>query len=87
MANDMARMTQRQAVLEWLKSGDTITSFDAFKELGVTRLSAIIFNLRQEGYNIESEDLKTTNRFGGKVTFSRYRLVDSPDGQMTIDGL
>ena len=67
-------MTQTQAVLDWLKSGDTISSFEAFKELGVTRLSAIIFQLRKKGYNITSIDEKTTNRFGGMVTFSRYKL-------------
>ena len=67
-------MTQTQAVLDWLKSGDTISSFEAFKELGVTRLSAIIFQLRKKGYNITSTDEKTTNRFGGTVTFSRYKL-------------
>lgn len=70
-------MTQTQAVLDWLKSGDTISSFEAFKELGVTRLSAIIFRLRQKGYHITSVDEKTTNRFGGTVTFSRYKLEEA----------
>lgn len=69
-------MTQTQAVLDWLKSGDTISSFEAFRELGVTRLSAIIFRLRQKGYSITSVDEKTTNRFGGTVTFSRYKLEE-----------
>ena len=67
-------MTQTQAVLDWLMTGDGITSFDAFKELGVTRLSAIIFNLRKKGYEIASEELTTINRFGSKVRYSRYTL-------------
>lgn len=70
-------MTQTQAVLDWLMSGDSISSFEAFKELGVTRLSAIVFRLRQKGYNITSTDEKTTNRFGGTVTFSRYKLEEA----------
>ena len=70
----MARRTQKDAVLEWLKTGASISSLDAFKELGVTRLSAIIFNLRKEGYAIKATDFQTTNRFGGRVTFSRYSL-------------
>lgn len=69
-------MTQTDAVLEWLKTGDSISSFEAFKELGVTRLSAIIFSLRKKGYNITSEDEKTVNRFGGTVVFSRYKLEE-----------
>jgi len=67
-------MTQTQAVLDILKSGDSISSLEAFQEFGITRLSAIIFNLRKKGYVITSDNIKTTNRFGGTVTFSRYRL-------------
>lgn len=70
----MARKTQTNAVLEWLQTGDGITSLDAFKELGVTRLSAIIFNLRRQGYDIEAEDVKVKNRFGSTVTVAKYYL-------------
>lgn len=70
-------MTQTQAVLDWLMSGDSISSLEAFKELGITRLSAIIFNLRKKGYNITSEDEKTVNRFGSTVVFSRYKLEEA----------
>lgn len=70
-------MTQREAVLDWLMSGDTISSFEAFKELGVTRLSAIIYDLRKKGYSITSEDEKTVNRFGSTVVFSRYKLEEA----------
>lgn len=71
-------MTQRRAVLDWLESGDSITSYDAFRELGITRLSSIIFNLRKNGYDIRSDSVSMTNRFGNKVTFTRYRLVGKP---------
>ena len=67
-------MTQTEAVLDILKSGDSISSLEAFQEFGITRLSSIIFNLRKKGYAITSDNIKTTNRFGGTVTFSRYRL-------------
>lgn len=70
----MARRTQQQAVLDWLKTGTGISSFDAFKALGVTRLSAIIFNLRKKGYDIESEEVEVTNRFGANVRVARYYL-------------
>lgn len=69
-------MTQREAILNVLKSGESITSFEAFSEFGITRLSAIVFDLRKKGYLISSEDIETTNRFGGKVRFSRYKLED-----------
>lgn len=67
-------MNQTDAVLEWLKTGAGITTFEAFEELGVTRLSAIIFRLRDKGYSIKSETLWTVNRYGAKVKYSRYYL-------------
>lgn len=75
----MARKTQTDAVLEWLQTGAGITSLDAFKELGVTRLSAIIFNLRRQGYDIESENVRVRNRFGNVVTVAKYYLKDSTE--------
>lgn len=69
-------MTQTQAVLDWLRAGAGITSMEAFKELGVTRLSSIIFNLRKRGYDIESEDLETINRYGTRTKFTRYVLKE-----------
>ena len=73
----MARRTKQQAVLEWLQTGAGITSMEAFKSLGATRLSAIIFELRAKGYDIKAEDVKVKNRFGSTVTVARYTLNDS----------
>lgn len=70
-------MTQMEAVLHVLKSGESISSIQAFNEFGITRLSAIIFNLRKKGYPISSESIKTTNRFGGTVYFSKYKLEEA----------
>ena len=75
----MARRTQQQAVLDWLKTGTGISSMDAFKALGVTRLSGVVFNLRKKGYNIESEEIETTTRFGSRVKIARYYLKDPVD--------
>lgn len=67
---------QQERVLEYMREFGGITSLDAFKDLGVTRLSAVIFNLKADGYRIESEPMKTVNRYGEKVRFSRYKLAD-----------
>ena len=75
----MARRTQQQAVLDWLKTGTGISSMDAFKALGVTRLSAVVFNLRKKGYNIESEEIEVTTRFGSRVKIARYYLKEQVD--------
>ncbi len=66
-------MTQKQAVLNYLRQRP-ITSFEAFAELGVTRLARIIFNLRKDGNIIEGDDVVRKNRYGQTVRFTRYIL-------------
>lgn len=71
-------MTKTQAVLDWLKTYASISSMEAINNFGATRLSAIIFNLRKKGYNIETVTCEGTDRFGNKMQFARYYLRDSP---------
>ena len=61
-------------VLKYLKDFGSITTYQAFTDLGCTRLSEYIRQLREE-YAIEDEWLKTTNRYGKKVKFKKYYLV------------
>ena len=70
-------MNKHKAVLQWLQTGASISSMEAINNFGATRLSAIIFDLRKRGYDITSVDEKTTNRFGGTVVFSRYKLEEA----------
>ena len=48
--------TKTGKVLSHLQREGSITSWDAIQLYRATRLSAIIFNLRDEGYNIESKN-------------------------------
>lgn len=68
------KITQKHIILEHLKTFNHITSIEAFSNYGVTRLSAVIFLLRKDGYDIDSEPIHITNRFGGKCTFAKYIL-------------
>ena len=70
-------MTQEQRVLEYLKDFGSITSWEAIKEFGATRLSAIIYNLRNKGYNITSRFSSAKNRYGDKVQFAIYELKEN----------
>lgn len=67
-------MNKTQMVLNHLESGRSITSFEAFEAYGATRLSAIIFNLRNRGYDISSTDKEEKDRFGNDTRFVEYRL-------------
>ena len=66
---------QADAILWHLKTYGTITSYEAIKEYGATRLSAIIFNHRKNGYTIESTPLKKKTRFGRTTTIAKYNYL------------
>lgn len=65
----------REKILQYIKDYGSITTFQAFIDLGCTRLSEYIRQLRLE-YNIEDEWVYTTNRYGKKVKFKRYWLEE-----------
>lgn len=69
-------MTKTQAVLDWLKTHTSISSMEAIENFGATRLSAIIFNLKKRGYNIETVMCDGRDRFGNQTRFARYYLKD-----------
>lgn len=64
--NIMSKVTQNNAVLEYMFKHGKITSFEAFEKLHITRLSGRIFDLRKQGVNIEK--VMTTSADGD----SRY---------------
>lgn len=80
----MAKTNQRAEVLRYLQTFGSITSWEAIREFGATRLSAIIFDLRKQGHNIISEDVTTKNRFGNTVTYAKYIYVKETDGQFQL---
>lgn len=70
----MGKKTQAERVLEYIKRFGSITTLEAFRDLGVTRLSARIFELRNKGLNIDSTSVTSKNRYGEKCTYAKYFL-------------
>ena len=70
--------SQSDAILWHLKNYGSITSYEAIKEYGATRLSAIIFNHRKEGYDIDSMPLTKKTRFGRNTTIAKYIYTAPP---------
>jgi Helix-turn-helix domain len=60
-------MTQKQRILERLKTGEWLSSVEAIREMYITRLGARIWDLRKEHYEIEER------KVAGKG-YSEYRL-------------
>ncbi len=68
------RETHKTRLLEYLKTHDSISQLEATGILHNTRLSATVFELRKDGYNIETVDTKGINVYGEKTNYGRYRL-------------
>ena len=68
------KITRKARVLEALKTG-TVSPWYAINNLGNTRLSASIFELKKDGHEISMKMEKGTNKFGDNITYSRYTLV------------
>lgn len=64
--------TQCDYVLEYLENNGTITSFECIKNLGITRLSARIADLKERGHIITGETVTSKNRAGRSVHYTRY---------------
>lgn len=68
-------MTQCERVLKYMDDFGTISTMQAFSDLGVTRLASRIHDLKQMGYDIESETRYSKNRYGENTHYSVYRRV------------
>lgn len=67
------RTTHTDRIEQYIREHGSITSWEAIKEFGITRLSAVIYNLRYErNLDIETRYETMKNRYGDKVTFARY---------------
>lgn len=71
----MKKQTHTERLLSYLVQHDEITSLEAIRDLGNTRLSASIFNLKKDGYFFETKNVSVPNRFGGLTKVARYKLI------------
>ncbi len=70
----MKKNSYSELILKHLQDYGEITSWEAIKEYGCTRLSAVIYNLRKI-YVIESELETSINRYGKEVRYAKYKLI------------
>lgn len=66
------KLTQRQAILKYIEDFGSITPFEAFSELGITKLATRISEMRQDGMEFHIEQVEVKNRYGKVVHFAKY---------------
>lgn len=67
------KLTKReQRVFDYALKFNGITSLEAFVDLGETRLSGCIFQLKQKGVNISTQFIDVQNRYGEARRVKKY---------------
>lgn len=70
------KMTQKDMVLDHLKKYRRITDLEAYRDMGIRRLAAVVSDLRSEGHMIRTENTTRPNRYGRRTTFATYILEE-----------
>lgn len=73
------KTTQCQRILDYMNQFGSISTLEAFRDLGVARLASRIHDLKGMGYNITSEIKSSKNRFGERTYFKSYRLAEEKE--------
>ena len=70
-------MNQHERIKDYLKEFGSISTMEAFRDLGITRLGAHILEIERQGVEIERKTEYALNRYGQKVHYTRYCLADN----------
>lgn len=65
-------VTQKRLILDYIDTFGSITPMDAFIDLGITKLSTRVGELKRDGYNIKGTLEKGVNRYGKPTRYMRY---------------
>lgn len=67
--------TQCKRILRYMQVFGSISTREAFNDLGVARLASRIHDLKEQGIPISGKMETTKNRYGETVSYKRYRLA------------
>jgi hypothetical protein len=72
----MKRPSQCERIIEFIKEHGSITDKQAEDALGCRRLASRIYDLKTQGYPIQSEMITVKNRWKEKCRVARYSLAE-----------
>lgn len=67
--------TQCDHILDYIERFGSITSWQAYADLGITQLAARVWELKSRGYEFETTRVYTENRMGERTHYDEYRLI------------
>ena len=71
------KVKQIERVMMYLDRYGSITTREAFNDLGIARLASRIHDLKKIGYPIKSETIRVKNRFGEDTHYTKYSLEET----------
>lgn len=81
----MVKVNQRQRILSYIDEFGSITPYEAFRDLGITKLASRVSELiNKDGIAISKVKEHALNRYGEKVHYMRY-LREKDDGGVHKD--
>lgn len=70
------KVTQCQRIIDYIHQFGSISTLEAFRDLGVARLASRIHDLKGQGYKFITETKTSKNRFNENTTFKVYKLAE-----------
>jgi len=67
-------MTQKELILKYIEDFGSISSYEAYVDLGITQLATRIKELKGQGFVFVTEWANGKNRYGKPVKFKKYKL-------------
>ena len=68
------KQSQCDRIIKYINDYGSITTLQAFSDLGCTRLASRIRDLRKQGYSFKIEVVTSKNRYGEPVRYNRYSM-------------
>jgi hypothetical protein len=78
--NKIVKNTQNKTIEQHLRYNNSITTIEAFKKYGITRLASRIHELKSTGMKIHGVMVKVKNRQGEVVSVKRYYYTGKTHG-------
>jgi len=83
--NSGARKTQTSAVLNWLKSRNRLTRWEAMIELGIGDLPRVIRKIRKAGVDVFTEMIKHKGHYGS-TKYAKYHFIKEAPEEENKEG-
>ena len=68
----MKKGTQKSRLYNYLKAGNTISTFNAMYDLGIADLQGVIRQIKEMGIDVQSKYITVNTRYGSTADIKSY---------------